>query len=210
MVSRTLGFSSSPSYSLRSVSLSPSIKANNFYSNMDHLMKLHLIVDKNKNNKNKLEEENFVLKPSCSTLNATTTTKKPKYLTKRVLTTKKNSNELSKQSKLFLIPKITKKNMGTNTEQKKPLKSQEQRPKKLKRTDLILMENMKIIDRNRIRKIRDMTPGNMMRDMKYKLNAENNKINKMFYDFHRQIADNQNFLKIFTTRLISARRNLKY
>ena len=63
MVSRTLGFSSSPSYSLRSVSLSPSIKANNFYSNMDHLMKLHLLVDKNKNNKNKLEEENFFLKP---------------------------------------------------------------------------------------------------------------------------------------------------
>lgn len=210
MVSRTLGFSSSPSYSLRSVSLSPSIKANNFYSNMDHLMKLHLIVDKNKNNKNKLEEENFFLKPSCSTLNATSQIKKQKNLKKRIFTTKKITSELPKTSKLFLVPRITKTNTGTGTEHKEVLKSHPQREKKMKKTDLILMENMKIIYRNRIRKIRDMTPGNMMRDMKYKLNAENNKINKMFYDFHRQIADNQNFLKIFTTRLISARRNLKY
>lgn len=115
-----------------------------------------------------------------------------------------------KKRNLYLVPKIRKRNSAINVNTKELMTSTSYNRYKLKNTDRILLANMQIIDRNRIRKIKDMTPMNRMREIKSKLTLENFKITKMFYDFNRQIADNQQYLKIFTTRLISARRNLKY
>lgn len=208
-MSRTSNFSPSPSNSLKTISLSPSIKANNFFSRMNSIMKLQSLMP-NKDKKNPLEEEKFMLKPSASTglyitrnkLNSASKTKK--------LCIKKASTENDKDKKLYLIPKVRKRNSAINVNTKDLMTSTSYNRYKLKNTDRILLANMQIIDRNRIRKIKDMTPLNRMKEIKSKLTLENVKITKMFYDFNRQIADNQQYLKIFTTRLISARRNLKY
>ena len=210
-MSRTSNFSPSPSNSLRTVSLSPSIKANNFFSKMKNMKKLQSLIP-NKDKKNQLEEEQFLLKPSASTgLQITrqklTTSSKNKKLCRRK-TSIENDND--KEKKLYLVPKIRKRNSAINVNTKELMTSTSYNRYKLKNTDRILLANMQIIDRNRIRKIKDMTPMNRMREIKSKLTLENFKITKMFYDFNRQIADNQQYLKIFTTRLISARRNLKY
>ena len=210
-MSRTSNFSPSPSNSLRTVSLSPSIKANNFFSKMKNMMKLQSLIP-NKDKKNKLEEEQFLLNPSASTglyitRKKLTTSSKNKKLCRRK-TSIENDND--KENKLYLVPKIRKRNSAINVNTKELMTSTSYNRYKLKNTDRILLANMQIIDRNRIRKIKDMTPMNRMREIKSKLTLENFKITKMFYDFNRQIADNQQYLKIFTTRLISARRNLKY
>ena len=210
-MSRTSNFSLSPSNSLRTDSLSPSIKANNFFSKMKNMMKLQSLIP-NKDKKNQLEEEQFLLKPSASTglyitRKKLTTSSKNKKLCRRK-TSIENDND--KENKLYLVPKIRKRNSAINVNTKELMTSTSYNRYKLKNTDRILLANMQIIDRNRIRKIKDMTPMNRMREIKSKLTLENFKITKMFYDFNRQIADNQQYLKIFTTRLISARRNLKY
>ena len=210
-MSRTSNFSPSPSNSLRTVSLSHSIKANNFFSKMKNMMKLQSLIP-NKDKKNQLEEEQFLLKPSASTglyitRKKLTTSSKNKKLCRRK-TSIENDND--KENKLYLVPKIRKRNSAINVNTKELMTSTSYNRYKLKNTDRILLANMQIIDRNRIRKIKDMTPMNRMREIKSKLTLENFKITKMFYDFNRQIADNQQYLKIFTTRLISARRNLKY
>lgn len=210
-MSRTSNFSPSPSNSLRTVSLSPSIKANNFFSKMKNMKKLQSLIP-NKDKKNQLEEEQFLLKPSASTglymtRKKLTTSSKNKKLCRRK-TSIENDND--KEKKLYLVPKIRKRNSAINVNTKELMTSTSYNRYKLKNTDRILLANMQIIDRNRIRKIKDMTPMNRMREIKSKLTLENFKITKMFYDFNRQIADNQQYLKIFTTRLISARRNLKY
>ena len=210
-MSRTSNFSLSPSNSLRTVSLSPSIKANNFFSKMKNMKKLQSLIP-NKDKKNQLEEEQFLLKPSASTglyitRKKLTTSSKNKQLCRRK-TSIENDND--KEKKLYLVPKIRKRNSAINVNTKELMTSTSYNRYKLKNTDRILLANMQIIDRNRIRKIKDMTPMNRMREIKSKLTLENFKITKMFYDFNRQIADNQQYLKIFTTRLISARRNLKY
>ena len=210
-MSRTSNFSPSPSNSLRTVSLSPSIKANNFFSKMKNMMKLQSLIP-NKDKKNQLEEEQFLLNPSASTglyitRKKLTTSSKNKKLCRRK-TSIENDND--KEKKLYLVPKIRKRNSAINVNTKELMTSTSYNRYKLKNTDRILLANMQIIDRNRIRKIKDMTPMNRMREIKSKLTLENFKITKMFYDFNRQIADNQQYLKIFTTRLISARRNLKY
>ena len=210
-MSRTSNFSLSPSNSLRTVSLSPSIKANNFFSKMKNMKKLQSLIP-NKDKKNQLEEEQFLLKPSASTglyitRKKLTTSSKNKKLCRRK-TSIENDND--KEKKLYLVPKIRKRNSAINVNTKELMTSTSYNRYKLKNTDRILLANMQIIDRNRIRKIKDMTPMNRMREIKSKLTLENFKITKMFYDFNRQIADNQQYLKIFTTRLISARRNLKY
>ena len=210
-MSRTSNFSLSPSNSLRTVSLSPSIKANNFFSKMKNMKKLQSLIP-NKDKKNQLEEEQFLLKPSASTglyitRKKSTTSSKNKELCRRK-TSIENDND--KEKKLYLVPKIRKRNSAINVNTKELMTSTSYNRYKLKNTDRILLANMQIIDRNRIRKIKDMTPMNRMREIKSKLTLENFKITKMFYDFNRQIADNQQYLKIFTTRLISARRNLKY
>ena len=210
-MSRTSNFSPSPSNSLRTVSLSPSIKANNFFSKMKNMKKLQSLIP-NKDKKNQLEEEQFLLKPSASTglymtRKKLTTSSKNKKLCRRK-TSIENDND--KEKKLYLVPKLRKRNSAINVNTKELMTSTSYNRYKLKNTDRILLANMQIIDRNRIRKIKDMTPMNRMREIKSKLTLENFKITKMFYDFNRQIADNQQYLKIFTTRLISARRNLKY
>lgn len=210
-MSRTSNFSPSPSNSLRTVSLSPSIKANNFFSKMKNMKKLQSLIP-NKDKKNQLEEEQFLLKPSASTglymtRKKLTTSSKNKKLCRRK-TSIENDND--KEKKLYLVPKIRKRNSAINVNTKELMTTTSYNRYKLKNTDRILLANMQIIDRNRIRKIKDMTPMNRMREIKSKLTLENFKITKMFYDFNRQIADNQQYLKIFTTRLISARRNLKY
>ena len=174
-------------------------------------MKLQSLIP-NKDKKNQLEEEQFLLKPSASTClyitrKKLTTSSKNKKLCRRK-TSIENDND--KEKKLYLVPKIRKRNSAINVNTKELMTSTSYNRYKLKNTDRILLANMQIIDRNRIRKIKDMTPMNRMREIKSKLTLENFKITKMFYDFNRQIADNQQYLKIFTTRLISARRNLKY
>ena len=204
-MSRTSNFSPSPSNSLRTVSLSPSIYLDK------NMMKLQSLIP-NKDKKNQLEEEQFLLKPSASTglyitRKKLTTSSKNKKLCRRK-TSIENDND--KENKLYLVPKIRKRNSAINVNTKELMTSTSYNRYKLKNTDRILLANMQIIDRNRIRKIKDMTPMNRMREIKSKLTLENFKITKMFYDFNRQIADNQQYLKIFTTRLISARRNLKY
>ena len=57
-MSRTSNFSPSPSNSLRTVSLSPSIKANNFFSKMKNMMKLQSLIP-NKDKKINSKRNNF-------------------------------------------------------------------------------------------------------------------------------------------------------
>ena len=158
-MSRTSNFSPSPSNSLRTVSLSPSIKANNFFSKMKNMMKLQSLIP-NKDKKNQLEEEQFLLKPSASTglyitRKKLTTSSKNKKLCRRK-TSIENDND--KEKKLYLVPKIRKRNSAINVNTKELMTSTSYNRYKLKNTDRILLANMQIIDRNRIRKIKDMTP----------------------------------------------------
>lgn len=74
----------------------------------------------------------------------------------------------------------------------------------------ILLKNIEIIKENKLNKIEDMKPRNIFNMMKINLSAERNKTALLFYSANKQRANNERNLKIFTTRIISARRNLKF
>lgn len=74
----------------------------------------------------------------------------------------------------------------------------------------ILLKNIEIIKENKLNKIEDMKPRNIFNMMKINLSAERNKTALLFYSANKQRANNERNLKIFTTRIISSRRNLKF
>lgn len=142
--------------------------------------------------------------------------KYPKLKRRQITSFKPKTKEMAaKTPSFFLISKNhTKKGTVNIIQQHLKAQIEQQKYGQLSLRDCssnkILLKNIQIIKENIVNKIEDMKPKHVFHKMKMELLAKRNKFSLLFYNANKQRVDNEQLLKIFTTRIISSRRNLKF